>query len=46
MYLIAGLTITSILMAYKIKTAIADSYSQGWSDAQCGKNVDCEAGQE
>jgi hypothetical protein len=21
-------------------------YSQGWSDAHCGKGLDCEAGQE
>lgn len=29
-----------------LQEANREGYSMGWSDAQCGKGVDCEAGQE
>ena len=36
----------ALLFAYRVNTAVAAAYSQGWSDAHCGTGVDCEAGQE
>lgn len=33
-------------LAASYKVGANAGYSHGWSDAQCGKNADCEAGQE
>lgn len=38
----------SLYIAFSIfeKKAHAAGYAQAWSDAQCGKGQECEAGQE
>lgn len=40
----ASLIAGGIFKTYKLGQE--KGYSQGWSDAQCGKGQDCEAGQD
>lgn len=41
---LVGLVMTTGFVAYK--SGMHTGYASGWSDAHCGKGLDCEAGQE